>query len=77
MLHKIKEIIQRPTKHREVCCTIHHNGLRFCIEAGNRSRSIEHVGWSELENAGNQQAAEGVLEAAYARCLARADNARG
>lgn len=75
MLLFIRDIVQRPTKHREVRCTIHHNGLRFCIETQSRHTSIEHVGWNELD--GIVDSDEARLEAAYQRCLARAETARG
>lgn len=75
MLHKVRELITRPTQHADVRCTIHYNGLRFCVETrkrgGQAGTSIEHVNWSELED--SQQAAEERLEAAYTRCLDRAD----
>ncbi len=75
MLNKVRELVQRPTKHREVCCTIHHNGLRFVIETQSRHTSIEHVGWNELD--GIVESDEARLEAASQRCLARAETARG
>lgn len=75
MLLFVRDLVQRPTRHREVRCTIHHNGLRFCVETQNRHLAIEHVGWTELD--GIVESDERRLEAAYNRCLARAENARG
>lgn len=77
MLEVIQELVNRPTQHADVRCTIHNRGLRFVVETkpirGKSGSSIEHVDWRTLDQCASGLAAKVILEEAYARAVAGAD----
>lgn len=77
MLEVIQELVNRPTQHADVRCTIHNRGLRFVVETqpirGKSGSSIEHLDWQTLDAAISGLAAKVILEEAYLRAVERAD----
>lgn len=77
MLETIKRLVEQPTQHADVRCTIHNRGLRFVVEThpvrGKSGVSIQHVDWRLLDAAPSGLAANTILEEAYAKAVADAD----
>lgn len=77
MLETVRRLVDQPTRHADVRCTIHTRGLRFVVEThpvrGRSGSSIEHLDWQTLDAAVSALAAQTMLEEAYNRAIERAD----
>lgn len=78
MLETVKRLVETPTKHADVRCTIHSRGLRFVVEThpirGSSATAIEHIDWKILDMAASVDVANTMLEDAYGRAIASADH---
>ena len=77
MLETVRRLVEQPTQHADVRCTIHSRGLRFVVEThpirGKSGSNIEHVDWQTLDQCASALAAEVILEEAYNRAVEGAD----
>lgn len=77
MLETVRRLVEQPTQHADVRCTIHNRGLRFVVEThpirGKSGSNIEHVDWQTLDQCASALAAEVILEEAYNRAVEGAD----
>lgn len=77
MLETVRRLVEQPTQHADVRCTIHSRGLRFVVEThpirGKSGSNIEHVDWQTLDQCVSALAAETILTEAYNRAVEGAD----